>query len=59
MAKEKTAFEKLLEEEYEKRVSEMESPDDEFPPKMGKTGYIVSFTFMILCLIGILLGASV
>lgn len=50
-------YDKLLNEEIEKRISEMESPDYEFPTRFSAKDYIFTVIVGVVCLIGIILGA--
>ena len=61
MAKEKVDIGKLIDEETEKRLEIMESPDYEWPKKAGKWNWIVmagaiivSLVLIVLCMIGVI-----
>lgn len=49
-------FEKLLDEEVEKRISEMEAPGYEFPKRFSKKDYIVTAAVILLCLAAVIAG---
>lgn len=50
-------YNKLLNEEIEKRIAEMESPGYEFPDRFSKKDYIFTVIVGVVCLIGIIIGA--
>lgn len=49
-------YDKKLAEEIEKRISEMESEDYEFPKRFGKRDYIIFAAVCAVCLILIIAG---
>ncbi|MGM9683271.1 MAG: hypothetical protein ACI3XQ_06710 [Eubacteriales bacterium] len=59
MAKE--SLEKMIYDETEKRLEEMEQPDYEFPGRIGKAdvigivaGIVISILLIILCVTGVI-----
>ena len=52
-----TNFEKQFNEELKKRIEEIENPNYEFPKKLNKFDYFLVVGVVIICLIGIILGA--
>lgn len=52
-------YDKKLAEEIEKRISEMETEDYEFPKKFGKKDYIVLAAVCAVCLILIIAGGFI
>ncbi|MDE6763118.1 MAG: hypothetical protein K2J73_05515 [Oscillospiraceae bacterium] len=52
-------YDKKLAEEIEKRISEMESDDCEFPKKFGKRDYIVLAAVCAVCLILVIAGGFI
>lgn len=53
--REKT-FEELLEEELESRISEIESPDYEYVPRLQKRDYMGMIAIAVICVIIIAIG---
>ena len=53
--REKT-FEELLEEELESRISEIESPDYEYVPRLKKRDFIGMIATAVVCVIIIAIG---
>ena len=53
--REKT-FEELLEEELESRISEIESPDYEYVPRLQKRDYMGMIATAVICVIIIAIG---
>lgn len=49
-------YDKMLAEEIEKRISEMESEDYKFPKRFGKRDYIVLTAICAVCLALIIAG---
>ncbi len=55
----KANYEKLLTEEIESKLQEMESPYYEFPARFSKKDYIFTAVVIILCLAGVIGGAFI
>ncbi len=54
-----TDYEKLLTEEIESKITEMESPSYEFPTRFSKKDYIFTAVVILLCLAGVIGGAFI
>lgn len=52
-------YDKKLAVEIEKRISEMESEDYEFPKRFGKRDYIILTAVCAVCLILIIAGGYI
>ncbi len=52
-------YEKLLTEEIESKITEMESPDYEFPTRFSKKDYIFTVIVILVCLAGVIAGAFI
>ena len=50
-------FEKEFNEELEKRINEIENPNYEFPKQLNKFDYLMILIVVLLCFVGIVLGA--
>jgi len=55
----KADYEKLLTEEVESKISEMESQSYEFPERFSKKDYILTAVVILVCLAGVILGAFI
>ena len=52
-------YEKLLTEEIESKITEMESPDYEFPTRFSKKDYIFTVIVILVFLAGVIAGAFI
>ena len=50
------SFEELLQEELESRITEIESPDYEYVPRLKKSDYIGMIATAAACIIIIVIG---
>jgi len=50
------SFEELLQEELESRITEIESPDYEYVPRLGKADYIGMIVTAVVCVAIIIIG---
>lgn len=55
----KTNYEKLLTEEIEAKITEMESDSYEFPTGFSKKDYILTIVAILVCLVGVVCGAFI
>lgn len=55
----KQDYEKLLTEEIESKITEMESPSYEFPSRFSKKDYIFTAVVILVCLAGVIGGAFI
>lgn len=55
----KNDYEEKLNEEIEKRISEMEQKDYVFPKRFGKRDYIILAAAAAVCLVMIIVGAYI
>lgn len=46
-------------DEVEKRISEMENENYEFPKRFSKKDYIVTGIVILVCLVGVIAGAFI
>ncbi len=54
-----TNYDKLLTEEIESKITEMESATYEFPARFSKKDYIFTAVVILLCLAGVIGGAFI
>lgn len=52
-------YEKLLTEEIESKITEMESQSYEFPERFSKKDYILTAVVILVCLLGVICGAFI
>lgn len=52
-----TNFEKEFNQELEKRINEIEAPNYEFPKQLNKLDYLIILVVILICFVGIVLGA--
>lgn len=52
-------YEKLLTQEIESKISEMESETYEFPTRFSKKDYILTAVVILVCLVGVICGAFI
>lgn len=55
----KTNYEKLLTEEIESKITEMESDSYEFPTRFSKKDYVLTIVVILICLVGVICGAFI
>lgn len=55
----KQDYEKLLTEEIESKITEMESESYEFPSRFSKKDYIFTAVVILVCLAGVIGGAFI
>jgi len=55
----KQDYEKLLTQEIETKIAEMESPAYEFPTRFSKKDYIFTAVVILVCLAGVIAGAFI
>ena len=52
-------YDEKLNAEIEKRISEMEKPDYEFPQRFSKGDYVFTAVVVGICLIAVIAGAFI
>lgn len=50
------SFEELLQEELESRITEIESPDYEYVPRLKKSDYVGMIVTVVICVAIIAIG---
>lgn len=53
----KTGYEKILNDEINKRIAMMENKEYKFPRRFSKSDYICTISIALICLFFIILGA--
>lgn len=54
-----SSYEESFMEEVEKKIIEMEKENYEFPQRFSKKDYIITGIVVVICLIGVVLGAFI